>query len=704
MSDPVEEVVKDEAAPAPAAPRGVLKGDAGTERAMVVMAALLVALACVFLHVAALQVPFFGPDLDLFVTHTSLHRLVTAPDAFDRVPHAPLTALGYALNWALAPGPMGMHLGNLLLHVAAVVLVYLCGRRLAPDGTPEWLLMLPALSFGCNPAAADAIAIVAERPVVQALALGLFAVYCFQNAMRSTGGRGGWAALAIAMLAGATASHPIGLLAAPVAAMAAAGKSAPGQGRALQGVLLATTAVLAVALFAGGGSPLSLDAFVASVKDGAPYAVPAMVALAVAPVLGKPHVTLRYGMSGLLGLIVVLGAVQSVRSTWARLDAETFLKLAAEAKGDAETWKQLAEYQLTLPGAEGAPAGAKARPALEQWRAKAPENARAAALLGGALLETGKADEALPVLLDALRLDPWSGGVAAQVAGVYEQRARTEGRETLLLARDYYQMAHARGALTKEQLEPYALVLAGTGDLSRASAVLREAIGDAKEGPAAAALARFESGRKQIAQREDNVNKQFAQPGGGGSVGVVLRAELAYLKGHYMESFYLLERLLRNEPENVQAWSMLGLVRARMQQGEQFLAENADKPAATGPAWDDVVRRCAASGQWDAALAYIQRSPGENPEVRLASIAQEYRQPQRVESLLRLAAEKAPENPLPWLRLCDLAIEAKDIAKANQSLAEAQKRGASDEQLKPLRDKLGTPQTPGAVPMQKIVN
>lgn len=696
--------MNESAAPGPAASRGVLKGDAGTERAMVVMSALLVALACVFLHMAALRVPFFGPDLDLFVTNTALHRLVTAPEAFDRLPHAPLTVLGYALNWTLAPGQMGMHLGNLLLHVIAVVAIYLCGRRLVPQGTPEWLLMLPALSFALNPRAATAIAVVAERPVVQAIALSLLALYCYQNALRSAGGRGGWAALAAAALAAATASHPIGLLAGPVAVLATLGLESVGNKGALHGLLMLITAALAVALFAGGGNPLSVGDFIAATKGAFPYAVPALVVLAVTPVLGRPQAALRLGMAGLLGVMVLAGSVQSVRGTWARLDAETFLKQAAESKGDAVAWKQLAEYQLTLPGAEGAPAGAKARPALEQWRAKSPDDARAAALLGGALLETGKADEALPVLLDALRLDPWRGGVAAQVAGIYEQRARTEGRETLLLARDYFQMAHERGALQKEQLEPFALVLAGTGDLNRASAVLREAIGDAKEGPAAAALARFDSGRKQIAQREENVNKQFAQPGGGGSVGVVLRAELAYLKGHYMESFYLLERLLRNEPENAQAWSMLGLVRARMQQAEQFLAENADKPAATGPAWDDVVRRCAASGQWDAALTYIQRSPGENPEVRLASIAQEYRQPQRVESLLRLAAEKAPENPLPWLRLCDLATEAKDFAKANQSLAEAQKRGATEEQLKPLRDKLGTPQTPGAVPMQKIVN
>lgn len=442
-------------------------------------------------------------------------------------------------------------------------------------------------------------------------------------------------------------------------------------------------------LLAGGGGYLALT--------GLALALPALA-------MAMPVPALRTGMALAALAWAACGAFFNYRDAAAWTDPAAVWQAEAERTGDARAWQYLAEYQLTAPAAEGANPQQAALPALQAWHAKAPEDARAAAMLGGALLATGKADEALPVLQDALRLNPWNGAAAARIATAYEQRARTEGRDALLRARDYYARAQALGALSKQEMEPYALVLAGAGDIAGAAQVLKQAIGDTQDGPATAALKRFEAGAQQIRAREKASTEALAKASPTDSSGIVQRAEVEYLRGRYMQAFYLLDRVLRRDNANTAAWSMLGLVRARGGAEDAFLEEYGAAPAANSAAWDDLARRCATSNLWDAALTYLRRSPDGNAELRLATVAQELGQPQRMEQLLTQAAEAAPEDPLPWLRLGELAIQGKDLARATSALAEAQKRGASDEALKPLRDQLGTPATPGGTPMQKIVN
>lgn len=434
----------------------------------------------------------------------------------------------------------------------------------------------------------------------------------------------------------------------------------------------------------------------------------ALVGLALAlPALAAalPLPALRTGAALVVLAWAAGGAFFNYRDAAAWAEPAARWQAEAERTQDPRAWQYLAEYYLTAPTIEGAPnPQEQALPALKEWRAKSPADARAAAMLGSALLATGKGEEALPVLQDALRLNPWNGAAAARIATAFEQRARTEGRPALQSARDYYARAQALGALSKQELEPYALVLAGLGDITGAARTLKAAVGDAQEGPAAAALKRFEAGAQQIRAREKASLEALAKSTPTDSSGIVQRAEVEFLRGRFMQSYYLLERVLRRDAANTAAWSMLGLLQARSGASEAFLKDYGTSPAATPAGWDELAKRCATSSLWDAALAYLRRSPDGNAELRLATVAQELGQAQRMEQLLTLAAEQAPADPLPWLRLCELAIGAKDLARATSTLAEAQKRGASEEALKPLRDQLGAPATPGAAPIQRIVN
>jgi hypothetical protein len=773
---------------APATKPGAFNGDAGAERAMVAICALLIGLAGLFVFAAVTGIPFNGRDLTHFILDGSLRRVVTAPEAFGWMPHAPLTVLGLAFNAALMPAPALLHASSLFLHLFCAVLVYLCARKFVPKDTPEPIIMLGGLIWAVGPLAAGSLSFVSGRASLQAAVFALLALYVFLNAPRA-----GLSALALmlAAYAAAFASH-FGALALPLAligadfvlggpenlrknarihaamlffmlafasARAAAGIGGPdyasGLGAVLHGQAVFLSQTISTAFLLGSAPALPgtvseaqlstvgtlITAAAALLAAGAVFVRARagiglwwlLMAAAAAPCVTPGGELLGMGEGYLAGLgialalpallaqlpqpvpraagavlalvLAVVGTVVSYRVTSSWTEPAARWQSEAEQTQSAGAWRNLAEFLYTLPVPEGAaPPQEQLLPALQQWRAKAPEDARAASLLGAALAAAGKAEEAAPVLEEALRLDPWNGAAAARLGALYEQRARQEGRERLLLARDYYQRAYELGALSKQQLEPFSLVLAAVGDIDAAARVLKEAIGDVQEGPAAAALKRFQSGQQQIAAREEKSRQLLAQETPGDTSGLVLRAEIEYLKGHYMQAFYLLSRLLRREESNAQAWSLLGLTKARMQLADGFLNEYGASPAATSAAWDDLAKRCAASNLWDAALAYLQKSPDGNAELRLATIAQEYRQPERVEALLKAAAEKAPADPLPWLRLCELALQAKDIARAGALLGEAQQRGAGEEQLKPLRDQMGAPSLPGAVPMQKIVN
>jgi tetratricopeptide (TPR) repeat protein len=106
----------------------------------------------------------------------------------------PVTTLSFAVNYAVhGRSPFGYHLVNLLLHVAASLLVLSLARRLAeatmPDRAP-WVALLAGLLFAVHPAHVEAIAPIVGRKELLSTTLVLAAMlvaFSGRGAARSLG-------------------------------------------------------------------------------------------------------------------------------------------------------------------------------------------------------------------------------------------------------------------------------------------------------------------------------------------------------------------------------------------------------------------------------------------------------------------------------------------------------------------------------------
>ncbi|MBI2433809.1 MAG: tetratricopeptide repeat protein [Candidatus Hydrogenedentes bacterium] len=150
-----------------AAPEGVLKGERGIEAAQVGISAFLIVVMGFIAYSNVFRVPFQGLDLTLLRNQPAMHRVATAPQAFESLPAAPLTVFSYALNWQLTPERSPeFHLINLLLHLANGVLIYLICRRLVTPRLPEPLAMLAGMLFVVHPLTTEPVAYLVGRPML----------------------------------------------------------------------------------------------------------------------------------------------------------------------------------------------------------------------------------------------------------------------------------------------------------------------------------------------------------------------------------------------------------------------------------------------------------------------------------------------------------------------------------------------------------
>jgi len=106
----------------------------------------------------------------------------------------PVTTLSFAANYAVhGRAPLGYHLVNLLLHVAASLLVLSLARRLAEAAMPDrapWVALVAGLLFAVHPAHVEAIAPMVGRKELLSTTFALAALLvCFsgRGAARSLG-------------------------------------------------------------------------------------------------------------------------------------------------------------------------------------------------------------------------------------------------------------------------------------------------------------------------------------------------------------------------------------------------------------------------------------------------------------------------------------------------------------------------------------
>lgn len=766
-----------DAAPAKSA-SGAVDFSQGIDSAQVFISAFLIVAAGLIAYANVFLLPFHAPDEDLFLADAALHRVATAPEAFDRDPSAPLTLLGYALNWQLFPesAPL-LRAVSLLLHLFAAVMLYLVTRRLLPSGTPELAAMTSGLFLAVHPLAAGNLAFVSGRPGVQAAAFGLLALWAWLRAVQGPGPvRAIPLGLAAIAYAAAFASEhsavflplllpaidairgqlrrnaplylgALTLFAALLAVRHAAGIPAAGYGPESAGAALAAatqamTAVLSSAFVplawsplppspAGGVSwPGALLLAAALVCGGAlaarrqaaalallgpalgaltlPWALPAAETLAPAR-LYLPAAALFIAVPWALTLLPDAGtrAIGGAAAAAVILACGviTFLRIAGPYSDPFDLWTHaqemtsespapsynLGRYQRALAQDADSPEAARAAFELaavhfERARLLDPGNNAHRKALGAALQSAGRYEEAVPVLLEAVRHAPFDPGAALNAALAMDGVARATGaHEDIRAAVDWYRRAERLEALPEPLALRLATLLTGMGNYREAYPLLLRAQGE--EGPLTRQIG---AAIAQAMRMEEEARRLLAEEGRG-IEGLRRRAERHALENQLMSAFYLLHRIVANAPGDGAAWSLLGYVHARMNAAAAFVAELGEAEAAGAAAWKELARQCAASGMWRAATLYLEAgvaAPAPAYLFELAGIAEELRQPGIAAQILEEAAERFPDEPEVWLRRADAAIAAGDGAAARAAIERAAALDAAEDALAARREQI----------------
>ena len=344
--------------------------------------------------------------------------------------------------------------------------------------------------------------------------------------------------------------------------------------------------------------------------------------------------------------------------------------------------------------------GAKDYAAMaEQYLRKAskmmPEKSEIALNLGLALAYQKRGDEAVAQWVQALRLNPKSRPAALYLALLFDEQANATGNnEDRVRALDYFKRTDHLEPLSGVPLGQYGKALMATGDLDAAEPILARAVQGDDQSPLAPLLKYVQENVKQIRAMEQQAAARLKSAPDDPDA-LKTTAQTAALRGLCLKAAYILDPLFRKSPQDFGDWVLMGYVRARMDEAAQFLGEwpaPPPKPSNVDSAWKALALACAGSGLWTAAAAYIE-TPGaiaENgpPLLALADIATRLKNPQRVRDYLEQTAAADPANPTPWLRLCDRAIEDKDMSAAAQCLNEAQSRNADPSEIAARRSRL----------------
>lgn len=693
-----------------ASPAGVLQGDRGIEAALVWIGAFVIAALAVLAGLPAFRIPLNGNDLLLFAESDALHRIVTWPAAMAQLPGAPLTLFGFAANWSLSGGSVAaMHAGNLLLHALNGILVFLVCRRLFARPIPEAIAMIAGLVFVAIPLSVSWTAPLATRPILQALCFALLAVLAYQHGTTGSATRPGWVIVAAWAYALAAASQ-IGFVALPVVIIAVSligtGLEGLTRHRVAHGALLFLMVFLAVARWAAVNATDSVEV-VQVIETPAGYLYYAIAAIAVVLPWGIALLQvppLRVAAGSAAGIAVLAGAYLSYLDYERRTDPIGWWHGIAEANpDDPAAYEHLVRYQMAAPNA----ALDEVAAALQELRRLEPENAWAAEELGRVLFAQQAVEPSLAASIDALRLNPFAGEAAFHAALATEaQYQTTRDRAKLRDALDFYARADALGVLDTNQSLRYGFALRNWGDLEKSYSVLARAQGSEVPEQIMEQIRQVQAGVQALREARKSVEEKLAS--NDPMAGLQAQASVSLVEGAPLTAFYIAERVLANDPENVKAWVDMGVSSGQLGYADQFLARYGT-PAGDFKRWGDLAARSAATNAWEAAEEYLRFAAShieDAPiaEVTLARIAISLRQIPRAESLLSVAVESNPASAEPLLLRADLMLATGRPVEARTALEEARGRGASEEAIKAREEQLvgQEPKTPSG-PVRTIL-
>ena len=308
-------------------------------------------------------------------------------------------------------------------------------------------------------------------------------------------------------------------------------------------------------------------------------------------------------------------------------------------------------------------------------------------LLAEAYLQAGQGAEAHDALLSALDRDPSNYDATLQLASMLEAKATAQGdRVAAGDAVSYYGRARDLQPLSPERLARFGMLLASVGRFEDAADALSEAVGGRQSSPYAEALRGVLEKVKQLRDLEQFSATQMRSNAADPS-GLRARAQVQLIRGQYLEASYVLERLIKQYPQDYGSWMFLGLARAKMDEAKQFVAQHGQPPASPDAGvtpWQDLAERVAAMGSWEAATIYLNHAttmPELERELTLARWALAQRNSATVTAAIERAKALTDSDPRPWLYDVDRALLEGRLDEAEAALAEAKRRGADAEAL-----------------------
>jgi protein O-mannosyl-transferase len=342
--------------------------------------------------------------------------------------------------------------------------------------------------------------------------------------------------------------------------------------------------------------------------------------------------------------------------------------------------------------------GTQVAQAVAAWKdvtEQDPESAEAHENLGVLAIAQDQFSDAITHLRIATARNPLDQKPALSLAIAAEQQARATGDTTLLIeSLRALERINRKGKLPLPALERYSQLAAQIGDTMTALTLMEMVAEEGREEALAVPLERLRNLSQQInALGEQASRAQREAPRS--AEGLVLQAQRNLLQGQILSAFYVLQLAATREPSNIGAWTLLGITSARLNGTQNFLAERGSIPGADIDAWRQLAFRCAAAGAWPAAEIYLRHGTGQQsdavalPELILADVATELKQPQRALAYAEAARKAHPTNALPVLRLVDLAIASDDKGRARALLSEAEKLNADSAAIQERLDKIG---------------
>ena len=315
--------------------------------------------------------------------------------------------------------------------------------------------------------------------------------------------------------------------------------------------------------------------------------------------------------------------------------------------------------------------------------------------LGLARRYLGRREEALDTLYRALRMDPTHQEITGQLGILIEDRAAESGDPTdIRLALDYYRSAASRGRLSDEVAIKFASLLANTGNFTDSQAILSTL--DPVEH--AELLSHLQPVIQNMMEGLSGMQNRFTQMLASDPRDpriVHIRADILFLQGNFLRSSYLIESAFRQGIRNVDLWLVLGLDKAKMGIFDQFLAEHGDPPATVSgdSAWIRLGRRCVTASEWESALLALRREETLRKDdfsapLFLGDLAVDARDAERAMTYYGLAANENPNASNAFVKMFDIAVASNQPELAERLLADAERGGATPEEIETMRNKL----------------